>query len=368
MTIYCSNPGAEYTAYKHEVDDAIARVLKRGQYVLGNEVAAFEEEFADWLGVTHATAVNSGTDALFLAMKALDIGDGDEVIVPSLTATATVSAVYMSEAKPVFVDVEHGFYTVDKKAVESAITSRTKAVIAVHLYGQVADMDALVKLCQENNLLLIEDCAQAHGAMYKKRYAGCMGDVGCFSFYPTKNLGALGDAGAVVSHHSAINERISAIRQYGWNESRVAQQPGYNSRCDELQAAVLRVKLKYLESSIQARNALAEKYSHGLPGELLTTPAQRSWTRHAFHLYVIQTEQRDELNEFLKDKNIYCGVHYDKACHQMPAFEHERVSGKLRETECLVDRILSLPIYPQLSLAEQDKIMDAVCQFYQGNY
>ena len=273
--IHSSNPKAQYLAHKDEIDSAIQGVLSKGQLILGENVYAFEKEFSEYIGSKYSIGVGNGTDALFLAMRAMEFGPGDEVIAPSHTATATIASIAMTGATPVLTDVNPVHHTLDPSSISKAITPNTKGVMAVHMYGQPADMDKILDITRQNGLKLIEDCAQAPGAIYKNRRVGSIGDVGCFSFYPTKNLGALGDGGAVVTSDTFLAEKIRKLRQYGWDEKRVSQYIGLNSRLDELQAAVLRVKLKYLEKDNARRVVLANKYKEALNHLPLDSVPQR---------------------------------------------------------------------------------------------
>ena len=258
--VLCANPLAQYQSQRDEILDAVKNVLESGNYILGPEVAKFEKSFAQFCGTNFAVGLNSGTDALILALKALDIGPGDEVITVSLTALATASAVIAVGAVPVLVDVESKRYTLDPHLIREAVTSKTKAIIAVHLYGQAADLDSIKAIANECGLYLIEDCAQCAGGYYKGKRLGSIGDIGCFSFYPTKNLGAIGDGGLVTTNDSQLFQRIQRLRQYGWNESRQTIEPGINSRLDEVQAAILNVKLKTLDAKNLSRIEIANTY------------------------------------------------------------------------------------------------------------
>ena len=350
-----ANPSAQYFAHQKEIDDAIAVVLRSGHYILGEQVNFFEKEFSDYLGVENAIGVANGTDALVLALKGLTIAAGDEVIIPSMTATATAAAVNIVGAKPVFVDVDAQYYTIDPASVEKAINKNTKAIIAVHLYGQPADIHALQTIAKKYHLKFIEDCAQAVGARYHEKPTGSFGDAACFSFFPTKNLGAIGDGGAVVTNDAIVAERIRMLRQYGWDKERVSQFPGINSRLDELQAAILRVKLRYLDRDTQKRNVIAKYYDDALKNTSATLPAVRDHVFHAHHLYVIQVENRDTLVKKLHKKNIFVGVHYSVAVHQMSAYFDAQC--KLPFTENLANRVMSLPMYPELLEEQQQRSM-----------
>ncbi len=360
--ISCANPKAQYLPYKDEITEAIQKVLDSGNYILGEQVSLFEKEFAEYLGADFAIGCGSGTDALVLALKALDIGSGDEVIVPSFTATPTVAAVVMAGATPVYVDIEPDFFTLDPVRVKEACTDKTKAVIAVHLYGQAAAMDELMLIAKRYDLRVIEDCAQAAGASYNGVKLGTIGDVGCFSFFPTKNLGAIGDAGAVVCNGKEFAARIRGLRQYGWDKNRVSQEAGVNSRLDEIQAAILRVKFKYLDSDNKWRTVQAKRYDHGLDKTNVICPQVRKLSAHVYHLYVLQVERRDFLLQSLKERGIITSIHYPSPVHHMPAF---RSDVYLPVTESLMSSIISLPLYPGLHENEQMKVIQTVRSFYE---
>jgi dTDP-4-amino-4,6-dideoxygalactose transaminase len=358
--ILCSNPLAQYTVYRSEIDKAIAKVLRKGRYVLGEEVASFEDEFASYIGTKSAVGVGSGTEALHIALKACGIGRGDEVITVSHTAVATVAAIELAGAKPVFVDIEPGYYTMDASKVEAAITRRTKAVLPVHIYGQPVDIDKIAGIARKRKLFLIEDCAQAHGAEYKGRKAGSLGDIACFSFYPTKNLGALGDGGMVLTSDKELAEKTRLLREYGWAQRYVSQIPGWNTRLDEIQAAVLNIKLKYLDADNQRRRDIAGSYDRGLADTGLALPKERSGCRHAYHLYVVRTRRRDELSDFLRGRGISALIHYPFPVHRQPAY---RSKVKLKVSEACADEVLSLPMYPELSLKEVRTVIRVIKEF-----
>lgn len=365
MKIYCSYPRAQYLAHQADIDKAIKRVLDSDRYILGEEVSAFECEFAEWLGIKHCVGVNSGTDALFLALRGLGVGLGDEVIAPSYTAVPTISSIGMTGAKPVLVDVNPLHYTIDPEKVEEAITPHTSAIIAVHLFGQPADLEHLKSIALDHNLKLIEDCAQAHGGKFNDARLGTIGDVGCFSFFPTKNLGALGDGGAIVTRDDKLAERIIKIRQYGWDDKRVSQEQGWNSRLDEIQAAVLRAKLPYLENDTERRIALAARYDAGLASLPFKLPSRRKNSRHVFHLYVLQLEERDALISHLSEHGIYAGTHYPVVAHQMPAYSGLEYGGEgLPVSDSLTEHVVSLPMYPELTDLEQGQIISTIREFY----
>jgi dTDP-4-amino-4,6-dideoxygalactose transaminase len=362
--ILCSNPLAQYLSHKSDIDAAIQRILEKGWYILGDEVTAFEAEFAAYIGVAYGIGVGSGTEALHLALVACGIGAGDEVITVSHTAVATVAAIELSGATPVLVDIEPDYYTLDSLKLESAISRQTKAIIPVHLYGQPADLVPILEVARQHGLRVIEDCAQAHGANYHGKRVGSWGDMACFSFYPTKNLGALGDGGMVVTNDAALAERARLLREYGWAERYVSYIPGWNSRLDELQAAVLRVKLRYLDVDNQARAQLAADYDSGFAGIELLIPKRRSDVTHVYHLYVVRSKRRDDLQVFLKSRGVGALLHYPLPVHLQPAYRGRLHGGNgLPETECVAQEVLSLPMYPELTNSEQQIVIKAVNEF-----
>lgn len=335
-------------------------------YVLGHEVQAFEEEFAAYLGAAQAVGVGNGTDALALALRACAIGGGeeDEVITTAHTAVATVAAIEMAGARPVLVDIEPRTFTLDPQRVVEAITPRTKAIVAVHLYGQPADLDALQEIAATRHLQLIEDCAQAHGATWRGQRVGTFGAAAAFSFYPTKNLGAIGDGGAVVTNSATLAAQVRRLREYGWERRYVSSVPGVNSRLDELQAAILRVKLRSLDAANQKRAALAEFYDQSLARMGLVLPYRRCESTAVHHLYVVRSSQRDVLQEHLKAQGVGTLVHYPVPVHQQPAYAG-RVGGpqSLPHTEQAAREVLSLPLYPELTREEARQVVTAVGAF-----
>ena len=363
--ILCSNPAAQYESHRDEILAAVKRVLERNQYILGPEVRAFEQAFAAYIGVDHAIGVNSGTDALVLALHALDVGPGDEVVTVSHTALATVAAIIARGATPVLVDIEPRLYTIDPARIEAAITGKTKAIIPVHLYGQPADMDAVMGIARAHGVSVIEDCAQATGAACRARRVGSIGDAGCFSFYPTKNLGAVGDGGAVVTRRADVAERIGRIRQYGWNDERRTQEPGGNSRLDEIQAAILSVKLKTLDVDNGRRRQIARLYTEELAGLAITPPGERDHAEHVYHLYVIaceRPEQRESLRQALARDGVLAGVHYP-----VPAHLHDGYATRCRVPEAglpvtgaTARAVLTLPMYPELAAADRARVVESL--------
>ncbi len=348
----------QYATLKPEVDAAIGTVLERGAFILGEEVNAFEREFAAYCGVSHAVGVGSGTEALHLALLACDIGPGDEVITVAHTAVATVAAIELAGARPVLVDLDPRRGTLAPALLERAITPRTRAVIPVHLYGCPAELAPILEIARGRNLRVIEDCAQAHGALYQGKRVGSWGDIAAFSFYPTKNLGAYGDGGAIVTHDAALAERLRLLREYGWAQRYVSTIKGLNSRLDELQAAILRVKLRHLDAWNARRRELARIYGARLNPASLQLPIEPEDGAHVYHLYVIRTPERDALRAFLREHGVGTLIHYPMPVHLQPAYaELGYGPGSLPETEAAAEQVLSLPLYPEL----RDDEVEAVC-------
>ncbi len=370
VMIVCASPGDQYQTYKEEIDLAIARVLKSGWYVLGEEVKAFEKEFAEYQGVKHAIGVGSGTEALHLALAALGVGRGDEVITVSHTAVATVSAIELTGAKPVLVDIDSEYFTLDAAKLEAAITPRTKAIIAVHLYGQAAPIHEVIAMAKTRGIKVIEDCAQATGTQIQGVKAGSIADVGCFSFYPTKNLGAIGDGGALVTNDDDIAKKIQLLRQYGWENRYISKISGWNSRLDELQAAILRIKLRGLDKDNLKRIQIAKAYDESLSALAKSTgrftlPKVRPHTLHTYHLYVLQTAERDALMSHLKTNDIHCMIHYPMPVHLQPAYLGKiGLPGSMSTTEKASNTVISLPMYPELSAASVKTVIDQLSRFF----
>ncbi len=391
MTIPQTNPRANYLAHQAEIDAAIAAVLDGGRYILGPEVAAFEREFVAFLGVRDAVGVANGTDALRLALSACEIGPGDPVFTVSHTAVATVAAVELAGATPCLVDIAPDTYTLDPQRLEDAVVrgqgavvrgqgsgirdqgsgvrgpgagARRGAIIAVHLYGQPADMAALGAIARRYDLWLIEDCAQSHGAMLDGRMTGSIGDIAAFSFYPTKNLGALGDGGAVATRDPGLAERARLLREYGWRERYVSALPGLNSRLDELQAAVLRVKLRHLPAENARRRSLAARYDAGLAGAGLILPAVRPGATHVYHQYVVRHPAREALRQQLAAQGIGTLVHYPVPVHLQPAYAGRVwIGAGLPVTEQAAREVVSLPMFPELSEDQAQQVIGAVRAF-----
>ena len=342
---------AQNDALHSEILSSIEEVISRSAFAGGPFVAKFEDEFAAFCQTRHAIGVGNGTDALWFALLALGVGAGDEVITVAHTFMATAEAISFCGAKPVFVDIDEDTYTLDPAHLERAITSRTKAIIPVHLYGQMADMDPIMEIAKRHNLPVIEDACQAHGAEYKGRFAGSIGHAGCFSFYPGKNLGAFGEAGAVVTNDPALATQIRVLRDHGQETKYHHSVVGWNGRMDGIQAAVLSVKLKWLAQGNESRRAIAGLYGKLLAaGEDLVIPSVAGYAKHVFHLYVVRVKKRDKVLQSLAKRGISCGIHYPKPVHLQQAYAHLGLGpGSLPVTESCADEVISLPMFPELS-------------------
>ena len=355
----------QYAAVGAEIRTAIDRVLSSQQFVLGREGAAFEEEIAVLCGVAHGVGVASGTDALILALRACGVQAGDEVLLPTYTFVATGSAVSALGAKPVFVDIRPETYNLDPSELERRVTSRTRAIITVHLYGLAADMDPILAFAKSRKLPLIEDCAQAIGALYKSRRAGSFGDAACFSFYPTKNLGAYGDAGMVVSNSAELAAHLGTLRNHGQTAKYRSSEPGWNSRLDEMQAAVLRVKLRHLAEWQGTRRSHAAEYTRLLqqvPG--IMPPHEPEGLEHVYHQYTIRTEQRDALQRHLAARRIGTTVYYPYPLHLQPLYAHVgHRAGDFPHAERAAQEVLSLPMYPELRKDQIAHVVEAIAEF-----
>ncbi len=369
-TIPQSDPKANYLAHKREIDEAIAEALDSGWYILGQQVIAFEREFADYLGAEHCIGVANGTDALHLALRACGVGAGDVVITVAHTAVATVAAIEMTGALPLLVDVDPMTFTISPESVEDAVKTyrdqlRIRAIIAVHLYGHPAEMRAIRDIARRYDLKVVEDCAQAHGATINGQKVGTFGDVAAFSFYPTKNLAALGDGGAIVTNDPGVAERVRLLREYGWRERYVSETAGFNSRLDEIQAAILRVKLKYLDEENGRRREIARIYDERLASTPLQLPRCQSGVEHVYHQYVARSVERDKLREHLRQQGIGALIHYPVPVHLQPAYKNRAPvhRGALPVTEEAARQILSLPMHPQLT----DQQVARVCEVLRGS-
>ena len=351
----------QYQRIKPEIDAAIAEVVDSTHFVLGPQVAAFEERFAAYCDVKHCMAVNSGTSALHLALLAAGIGDGDEVITVSMTFVATTAAILYCGAKPVFVDVDPDTWTMDPKLIEAAITPRTKAILPVHLHGLMVDMDPIIEIARRHGLVVIEDAAQSHGAEYKGRRAGSVGDVGCFSFYPGKNLGAYGEGGAVVTNNPELARRVALFRDWGQELKYNHVLPGYNYRMDGIQGAVLNVKIEYIEAWTEARRVVASHYDRLLANSRYKRPAPPPICRHVYHVYAIELWHRNDVQKALHAAGIQTGIHYPVPVHLQKAYADLKYKpGDLPVSEALAKRFLSLPIYAELRPEQVAEVVQAL--------
>jgi len=358
MSIAFLDLGRSHRELRDELEDAFRRVRSSEQYILGKEVEAFEAEFAAYCGARHCIGVGSGLDALHLILRACGIGANDEVIVPSNTFIATWLAVSYTGAKPVPVEPVEGTYNIDPGRIETAITSRTRAIIPVHLYGQPADMDTISRIAARHHLKVIEDAAQAHGALFNRRRCGSLGDAAGFSFYPGKNLGALGDAGAVTTNDATLAESVRLLRNYGSSEKYLHEVKGFNSRLDELQAALLRVKLRHLDRWNGVRRDIAAAYLHGLRESDLVLPVVPPWALPVWHLFVVRSPRRDELLRRMEQAGIGSMIHYPRPPHLQRAYADAHMKeGDLPIAERIHREVFSLPIYPGLQPEEIDRVV-----------
>lgn len=358
----------QYLSIREEIDSAIQDVLDSGWYILGDKVTAFEQEFAQYCKSDFAVGVGNGLDALKLTLRAFGIKNGDEVITVSNTAVATALAISLVGAKPVFVDIDPTTYTLDITQLESKINNKTKAIIPVHLFGHPVDMEPLMELANKYKLVVIEDACQAHGSEYRGRKVGSIGNAGCFSFYPTKNLGAYGDGGMILTNNKKIAEKIMLLRNYGQESRYVHIFKGENSRLDELQAAILSVKLKYLDKWNEKRRYNAEIYKKLLKEvPEVICPIEKINAKHIYHLYVIRTLKRNDLQNFLKSKNIITLIHYPIPIHLQKAYKNSEIYKKsLPVTERVAEEILSLPMYPELQSEQIKNVAESIKLFYRG--
>ena len=358
---------AQYQSIKEEVNGAIQGVLDSCQFTLGSEVVTFEKEFAEYSGSVHGMGVNTGTSALHLALLAAGVGKGDEVITVPFTFVATVSAIDYTSAKAVFVDIDPVTFTMDPKQVEAAITPRTKAIIPVHLYGQTADMDPIMAIAKKHGLVVIEDAAQAHGAEYKGRRCGSIGDMGCFSFYPGKNLGAAGEGGMVVTANPEFARTIRMLRDWGAEKKYHHVLKGYNFRLEGIQGAILRVKLRHLEKWTEARRSAAKRYDSLLIGSGVGLPKQMGYARHVYHIYAVRTNDRAAMQEALNAQGVQTGIHYPFPVHLLPAFaDLGYTAGQFPHSERAANEVLSLPMFPELTQEQSVVVSRAVREAAHG--
>ena len=350
----------EYTKISEEINQAMQRVLRSGWFILGEEVKRFEEEFSKYIGVKYGIGVSSGSDALFLAVKALGIGEGDEVITVSHTFVSTVDAVVRNGANPVFVDVDPDTYCIDVSKIDQAITEKTRAILPVHLYAHPANMAPIMEIAQKHKLCVIEDACQAHGAEYKSKKAGSIGTVGCFSFYPAKNLGAYGDGGIVVTNDKKLAEKLRMLRNYGQSKKYYHDFVGVNSRLAEIQAAILTVKLEHLDEWNERRREVANLYNERLESSGVIIPTEKEYARHVYHLYVIRHKERAKLQQHLLKNGIQTQIHYPIPVHRQKAYSELGGGTALAVTEKVCNEVLSLPIYPSLKNKELEYIANTI--------
>lgn len=356
---------AQYNTIKPEINEAIQQVLQSGKFILGPNEKAFENEIADYLGVNHAIGVASGTDALVIALRAAGIGLGDEVIVPAYSFFATAGTVLTVGATPVFVDINPETYLIDINQIESAISVRTKAIIPVHLYGQPADMDEIKEIAEKYNLKVIEDNAQAFGATYKGKKTGAIGDLGCLSFFPSKNLGGYGDGGMVTTNDNALAEQVRMLRVHGWKKKYFPEILGYNSRLDEIQAAILRVKLKYVDRWNAKRHEIAQIYSESLSKFGISTPVESIDRTHVYHLYIIKIADREQFKDSLANKGVASEIYYPQPLHlATPCRKLGWKKGALLVSERASNETLAIPLYPELTEEKISEIIDKVASSY----
>ena len=365
MNILCSNPLAQFKSKQKIIVNSIKKVLRSPAYILGQNVEKFEKNFSKFIGTKYGVGVANGTDAIEIALKSLNVGIGDEVLTVSHTALATVSAIISTGAKPVLVDIDPNRFTINLNLIEKNITKKTKALVLVHIYGQSANIDNIIKICKKYKIKLIEDTSQAHGGKWNKKYLGSFGDLSTFSFYPTKNLGAIGDGGFVCTNNRKLFKKVKQIREYGWDKNRIANITGRNSRLDTIQAAILNTKLKYLKRDTIKRQNIAKLYRKEINCSEIKHPFVDSHKNHAFHLYVIRVKERDELMKYLQKRNIFCGIHYPRPIHLQPGYKKKVIQrDRLKVTERISKEILSLPIYPELSIRNVKKISRLINNFY----
>lgn len=353
----------QYISIKEHIDKTISKVLSSGWFVLGTEVESFEQIFAQYCNCSFGIGVGSGTEALYLSLLASDIKLGDEVITVANAGVPTVVAITLTGAVPVFVDINYKSYNIDSSKIEEKITDKTRAIIPVHLYGQCADMDPIIMIGKKYNLVVIEDACQSHGTLYKGKKAGSLGDMGCFSFYPTKNLGAYGDGGMIVTNNNELATRLKLLRNYGQTQRYYHEIKGINSRLDEIQAAILKIKLQYLDDWNKKRNKIAAIYNKQIINELIIKPEKMGYGSHIYHLYVIACRYRDKLQEYLKSNGIQTLIHYPIPVYLQRAYEDLRFNNFCQMTEEYSKMVLSIPLYPEMKEEEAYYICEVLNKF-----
>lgn len=363
MNINFAELSRQYKKYQAEYEEVALRVLRSGWYILGKELEHFEKDYATYMGEKYCIGVGNGLDALRLALSALNVGDGDEVIVQANTYIATALAITQNGATPVFVEADE-YFGINPKAIEKAITEKTKAIMVVHLYGQPCEMDSIMNIARRHNLKVVEDCAQSHGALYKGKKCGTFGDVACFSFYPMKPIGAFGDGGAVTTNNDAVAENVRMLRNYGSKIKYKHEMLGINSRLDEIQAAILGVNLKYADDGNKERKKIAEKYTAGIKNSKVTVPDIRPETSHVYHVYPLLCENRDEMQDYLESMGVHTQIHYPITCHLASCYKGLGYKeGDIPKAEYYASHELSLPIYVGLKDEEIDYIISAINKF-----
>lgn len=360
--ILFSNPKKNYTRKKNKINQSLIKALNSGLYINSAQVKKFEKNFSNYLSVKYCVGVGNATDAIYLSLLALNIGEGDRVIVPSHTATGTVLAIINTGAKPIFVDIDPNSYNINHLLINRNIIKSAKAIILVHLYGQSTEMDEFIKISKKFNIPIIEDCSQAAGAKYKNKKVGSIGLMGCFSFFPTKNLASYGDGGLISTNNKKYEKKLRSLKEYGWNNKRDTIYRGINSRLDEIHAAILNVKLKYLDVDNNERRFLANRYNEKIKNKEIIKPLESKNCFHVYHLYVIRTKYRNKLISLLNKNNIFPGIHYKIPVHKQKIFK-KYSTNKLKITEQFSNEILSLPIYPGLKVSEQNKIIKIINNF-----
>lgn len=363
MLVQCNRLDRGYAMHQKEFEEKALEVLRSGWYVLGNELRSFEEEFAAYIGKKYCVGVASGLDALRIAVWLLGIQEGDEVIVQANTYIATVMGITLNGAVPVFVEPDE-YHNIDVEQIERVVTAKTKAIMVVHLYGQAADMDRVMQIAQKYDLKVIEDCAQAHGAEWNGRKAGSFGDIGCFSFYPTKNMGAFGDAGAIITNNSSFAKNAKVYRNYGSNKKYYNEMVGLNSRMDEIQAGLLRIRLKYIDEVTKERRKIAEQYCDGLKETSLELPVVRTGATSVWHQFVVKVREREQFMKYLSDHGIQTAVHYPIPPHLSVAYQYLNLgAGTFPITEELAKRVVSLPFYNGIYDSEVDYVIETILDY-----
>jgi dTDP-4-amino-4,6-dideoxygalactose transaminase len=363
MVIPFFNYQRQLKTIDREINSAIKNVLKSGQLILGQEVKNFENNFSRYVGVKFGIGVNSGTDAIKIALKALSIKAGDEIITVANTAIPTISAIRETGATPVFCDIKRD-YMIDENEIARLINKKTKAILPVHLYGQAANMPAILKIAKKHKLFVVEDCAQAHGTITHSKKAGSFGDIACFSFCPTKNLGAYGDGGMIITANKKIADQCRLLRMYGITKNYSSEYEGYNSRLDEMQAAILSIKLRHLEQWLEKRRAIAKRYLTNIKNQKIILPEVKNMDEHAFHLFVVRVSDRNKFINYLKKNKIGYGIHYPTPIHQQLAYKFlDKKNNKLKNTEEFSEEIISLPIFPELTEKETNYIIKKINEF-----